>query len=1061
MKTNPPLQKTLSPKRRAALARCLWLVAGCCVLLAVLSLNGSQRPAAAAAAVGATSPDGLWTFQDVQTPPNQRKATLNMMALLGLLANALSESNYQLNQSTLIATLPIPDGTFMRFRLLEASVLDPSLSLQHPEIKSYRAQGVDDPSAYARFDVTPRGFHALVLLKEKTVTIQPVSASDFTTYVTYYGQNIVSNADFQCLGAQLPPTSQLMSSETSAPGFNQMFTAVGSVRRNYRIAIATTQEYTNNGNLGGGSVSNALASINTWLNAVNAIYERDLSVHLNLVASNSNIIYTTSSDPFTNGDVTAMLGEVRTVMRDVVGTANYDVGHVLGTGNNGVAYIGVVCNGADAGDNKGPVKGGGVSLIDPNAMVGDTFFMTRIAHEIGHQFGAQHSFNDIGTYGASRAPNSAYESGTGLSLMSYAGAATTAIVASGERAPHFHGGSIGEITAYVSGSATCYTSSSTGNTPPTVNAGSDYTIPRNTPFKLTATASDNDAGDNANLTYAWEQMDAGGASYGQGSFSDAGDPSSTTRPIFRPFEPSASAARTLPSLTYILNNANVPPATIVDAYGYTIQTAENLPNVTRTLNFRATVRDGRGGASDDGVVLNVDGASGPFAVSAPNTAVSWAGGSSQTVTWSVANTNVSPVNCANVRLLLSTDGGQTFPLVLASSTPNDGSQAVTMPTGYNTTQARVKVEALNNIFFDVSNVNFTLTSGVTTCSSVTSVSPTSMYFVSGGGASSFSVTNSSTCQWTPVSSVTWITVTSSPGIGNGTVSFGVAASTGAARSGTIKLGSTTFTVNQTASTCTYTASPTSVSYTSTGGTGSISVTRSSTGCGWNAWSNASWITITSGSSGTANGTTAYTVAANTGAARTGTLTVGGVTVTISQSCGATISPASVSVAATSATGTVSVTSAGTCAWTASSNATWLTITAGASGSGNGTVSYSVAANTGCARTGTLTVAGNTFTVTQASGSGCNPVPTLTSLSPSSIKYGSAGFTLTVTGTGFVSGAVVRWKGVDRTTTFVSSTQVTAAILTADVKAKGSAAVPVFNPTPGGGLSNSLTFTITP
>ncbi len=1060
MKPHPPLQKALSFRKRSALARYLWLVAGCCVLLAVLSLNGNTRRAAAAA-FGTTSPDGLWTFQDVQTPPNQRKATLNLMALLGLVANALSEANYQLNQSTLIATLPMPDGTFMRFRLLEAPVFDPSLALLHPEIKSYKAQGVDDPSAYARFDVTPRGFHALVLLKEKTVTIQPVSASDLTTYVTYYGQNIVSNADFQCLGAQLPPSTSQLSSETGAPSFNQMFTAVGSVRRNYRVAIATTQEYTNNANLGGGSVSNALASLNTWLNAVNVIYERDLAVHLNLVAGNSNIIYTTSSDPFTNGDVNAMLGEVRTVMRDVIGTANYDVGHVLGTGNNGVAYIGVVCNGADPGDNKGPVKGGGVSLIDPNAMVGETFFMTRIAHEIGHQFGAQHSFNDTGTYGASRAPNSAYESGTGLTLMSYAGATTNAIVASGERAPHFHGGSIAEITAYVTGSATCYTSTSTGNTPPTVNAGADYTIPRNTPFTLTATGSDSDSGDTANLTYSWEQMDAGGANYGQGSFSDVGDPSTTTRPIFRPFEPGASPARTFPSLTYILNNANVPPATVVDAYGYTVQTAENLPSVTRTLNFRATVRDGRGGASDDGVVLNVDGASGPFAVTAPNTAVSWAGGSSQTVTWSVANTSAAPVSCANVRLLLSTDGGQTFPLVLASSTPNDGSQAVTMPTGYNTTTARVRVEALNNIFFDVSNVNFTLTSGVTTCSSVTSVGPTSMYIVPGGGAGSFSVTNSGTCQWTPVSSVTWITVTSGPGIGNGTVSFTVAANTGSARTGTIKLGSTTFTLNQTASTCTYTASPTSASYTSAGGTGSISVTRSSTGCGWNAWSNVSWITITSGSSGTANGTVGYSVAANTDAARTGTLTVAGKTVTITQSCGATISPASTSVAGTSGTGSVSVTTASTCAWTATSNATWLTITAGASGSGNGTVSYSVAANTGCARTGTLTVAGNTFTVTQASGSGCNPVPTLTSLSPSSIKAASAGFTLTVTGTGFVSGAVVRWKGVDRTTTFVSSTQVTAAILTADVKAKGSAAVTVFNPTPGGGLSNSLTFTITP
>jgi hypothetical protein len=1057
-KMYPPHLPVASSRRVRRLLKGIswWLTSLCVFVLAAGLFNNGFRRAAAAAAVqsSSTSPDGLWTFLSVSTPPNQRQVMLNFGALVSLMGPAIQESKQPLSDSNLIMTLPTPEGTFMRFRIVESSVLEPGLASALPEIKSYRAQGVDDPSAYARLSRTPRGFHALVLLKDKTITVQPVNAGDPLTYVTYYGQNIVSSADFQCLAAQLPvPQGTAFASgsesEESTDATRQYFSSVGGALRNYRIAIATTYEYTSNANLGGGSVSNALASLNTWLNAVNAIYERDLSIRLTLAASNSNVIYTTASDPFTNGDTTAMLTQVRTVLRDVIGTTNFDVGHVLGTGNSGLAYIGVACNSSDAGDNKGPLKAGGVSLIDPNAMVGDTFFLTRIAHELAHQFGANHSFNDTDYYSGSRVASKAYESGTGVTIMSYAGGGS-AIVAPGARAPHFHGGSLAEAISYVTSSAPPFSSTATGNTPPTVNAGADYTIPRNTPFMLTATASDPDAGDAANLSYAWEQMDAGGTSYGQGSYSDASDPSTTTRPIFRPYEPSASPARVFPKLNYILSNANVPPATVYDQ-GYTVNAGESLPNVTRTLNFRVTVRDQRGGVSDDGMVVNVSGAAGPFAVTAPNTAVSWAGGSTQTVSWSVANTNAAPVSVANVKITLSTDGGQTFPITLAASTPNDGTEAVLLPTGLSSTQARVKVEALNNIFFDISNTNFTLSSGVT-CNYT--LSPTSQYFAPSGGAGGFSVTNTTGCTWNAVSNVAWITITSGTGNGSGTVSFNAAANPGAARSGTLTVGGVNHTVNQTASTCTYNVSPTSANIGANGGPGSVSITPKK-GCGWSAWSNVPWITISGGTSGTGSGTVNYSVAANSGAARTGTLKVGGVTVTITQSCSATISSTSQPFAPSGGTGTISVATSSTCAWTATSNASWLTITSGASGSGNGVVNYSVAANSGAARTGTLTVAGNTFTVTQATA-----LPTVASLSPTSAKVNSGAFVLTVNGTNFNSSSVVRWNGSNRVTTYVSPTQLRASILTTDVSARGTASVTVYNSGPVAGLSNSLSFSIT-
>ena len=289
----------------------------------------------------------------------------------------------------------------------------------------------------------------------------------------------------------------------------------------------------------------------------------------------------------------------------------------------------------------------------------------------------------------------------------------------------FHAGSYTQITNYMTAStgSTCAVLTSTGNNAPTVNGGADFTIPKNTPFTLTASGTDADAGDIANLTYAWDQVDSGGSLYPQNgtsaSYNDAADAATSTRPIFRPFSPSSSPSRTFPSLTYIRNNANDPP----DLSGG-LQTAEELPRIGRSLNFRVMIRDNRaggGGVNEDSLLLTVSGTSGPFLVTAPNTAVTWTGGTTPTVTWSVNNTNLAPVNCANVKISLSTDGGLTFPTTLLASTPNDGSEAVTVP-GISSSTARIKVEAVGNIFFDMSDTNFTINGS---CPTIT-LSPTTL-----------------------------------------------------------------------------------------------------------------------------------------------------------------------------------------------------------------------------------------------------------------------------------------------------------------------------------------------
>lgn len=252
-----------------------------------------------------------------------------------------------------------------------------------------------------------------------------------------------------------------------------------------------------------------------------------------------------------------------------------------------------------------------------------------------------------------------------------------------------------------------------------------------------------------------------------------------------------------------------------------------------------------------------------------------------------------------------------------------------------------------------------------------SIAPPSSSFVALGGAGSVEITTSTGCPWTATSNAAWITVTVGAGTGNGAMAFTVQANPGSARTGTIIIGDQTFTVTQAAAAtpCTYTLGATSATIAATGGTGTVTVT-SGTGCAWTATSNASWITITAGAAGTGNGAVAFTVAANAGGARTGTVAVAGQTFTVTQAAGASscsygIAPTSAAIAAPGGSGTVTVSTSTGCAWTASSEFDWITITSGTSGTGNGPVAFSVGANSGGARTGVISIAGRAFTVTQA------------------------------------------------------------------------------------------------
>lgn len=726
----------------------------------------------------AVSSDWLWRDKEKsenvsangtpQTP--YRTLTLNGDALTQILKKAPMEFTDAVKRGAVVVTLPMPDGSFARFRIEESPSMDPALAARFREIKSYRGRGIDDPVASVRFDWSPFGFHALILSNGSAVNILPPNRNDITTYASYYDQG----AAFECLVTE---SQQRQLGKASGTGINL---AVGSTLCTYRIAVAATNEYC--ADLGGNTVAGTVASINSFLNGINVIYERELSVHLNLV-NNTSIIYsgdnnvcggsacTSANDPYTNGDTGAMLNEVRPDLLAKVGQANYDVGHVLGTNSGGQAFIGVVCN-----DNSGIKGGGATGMFAP---AGNSSAVGLWAHELGHQFGGNHTQN--GTSGScnnflgspQRHGSTAYETGSGITIMSYAGSCGSDNIAN-TRDLRFHAGTFAEINAFLA-TATCNMGNwiATGNQVPTINAGPARIIPRNTPFTLTATGSDPDASDVPNLTYIWEQIDAGGTDFFNPPYTDAGDSSATTRPIFRVFSPVNSPSRTFPSLTYILNNANTPPA-IVGGF----QTAENLPQIGRALNFRSTIRDNRGGVNDSSVALTVDGNSGPFLVTAPNGGEVWSG--ARTVNWSVNNTNNAPVSAASVKISLSTDGGNTFPITLVATTPNNGSAIVTLPNGIVSSTARIKIEGIGNIFFDISDANFTITPA-DSCPAITKIVSTAgrvgdtvtisgVNFTSGGNVNAVKFSNSVAAAFT-VNSDTTITTTVPNGAVGGSITI--------------------------------------------------------------------------------------------------------------------------------------------------------------------------------------------------------------------------------------------------------------------------------------------------
>ena len=578
----------------------------------------------------------------------------------------------KINESTIIE-LPTLDG-IKRFSFKEASSLSKGLALKFPVIKSYVAQGIDDPSATARFSFGTDGFHGVIFYTDKPSFYIDPYTKNYNSYISYSRSSLPQrDHDFSCeVDEQLDAKKMVVSSQRNADD---------GLLRIFRLALVCSGEYAQFHLNDQGIASDAsdadkkaavLSAMNTSMTRINGVYERDLGVRMEIVDNNDQVIFLdAATDAITDGNAGTMINQVQTICDNTIGTANYDIGHIFSIGGAGLAGLGVVCV---SGNKARGVTGIGTPMGDP-------YDIDYVSHEMGHQFGANHTQNNP----CNRNNSTAVEPGSASTIMGYAGICQPDVQNNSD--DHFHSVSITEMWNKIQTSASCAVTISTGNSAPVIVESEDYSIPKSTPFVLRGNASD--VNSNNVLSYNWEQTDTEVAPMPPTSISTSG-------PAFRSNSSISSPNRYMPALPTVIA-------------GSISSTWEVVPSVAREMNFSLVVRDnatgGGNSARDDMKVTTVDIT--PFTVDGPSTNEEWLVGSNQTLNWVVGATDQAPVNTQNVTILLSTDGGVTFPITLAANTPNDGSEAFVVPNN-TTSSARIMIAAVDNIFYNVNSTNFTI-----------------------------------------------------------------------------------------------------------------------------------------------------------------------------------------------------------------------------------------------------------------------------------------------------------------------------------------------------------------
>lgn len=616
-------------------------------------------------------------YDKTSTPLKYKLFKLNLDDIKADLANAPKRFS---NDESLVLKFPTAEGKLVDYVIQEAPVMDPALQAKYPNLRSYLGYEKGNSGNSIRFSVSPYdGVNVMYFNAGKTAYLDAYT-QDKSTYMVYDRADLQADLEGFMCGYKNSEADNL-----GAPA-PQSLVQDGKFR-NYRLALSSTVEYSNyhinRAGLSAGTTQQkkeaVLAAMNTTMTRVNGIYEKTISLTMTMIANN-DVLLSIGVDAygpgFTNTDGFLLLDENQAFIDDTIGNDAYDIGHIFSTGGGGVAQLNSPCN------NSGKARG----VTGRSAPRTDAFDIDYVAHEMGHQWGAPHTFDN--SCNNNRSANNSVEPGSGSTIMAYAGICPPNIQNNSDA--YFHVVSVNQMYNNISigVGATCGVSTANNNQVPVIQPLSNYTIPNGTAFVLSGTATDPD-GDA--LTYLWEQTNVRTT-----TTSTAPSPTQTTGAVFRSFTPKTTGERYFPVMTAV-------------AAGNLAPTWEVIPTVARSLTFSLLANDNKatGNQAARANMAVTVAATGPFKVTSQAVAANYIGGSPLAVTWDLAGTNAAPINTQNVQILISSDNGLTYPTVLAD-VPNTGTATVTLPNE-NNGNARIMVKAVNNIYFAVNAARFNIT----------------------------------------------------------------------------------------------------------------------------------------------------------------------------------------------------------------------------------------------------------------------------------------------------------------------------------------------------------------
>lgn len=603
--------------------------------------------------------------QRLVTPSSYESYQLDFDDFKYLLKDA--KDRFAPKNNGIIINWPMPGGKMQKFIVKRSDVFHPDLAAKYPNIKAFTGHGLNDPTAVLKISMSHKGIEGMLLSDQhETVYLDRYLPKSKGSYILYKRSDYhreLAHGEGTCT-VEDPNDGHKHHHSTERFGDCQL--------RKYRLALACTGEYAT---FHGGNIPDVMAEFNASLVRVNGIYEREFTITMELIANNDELIFLDgATDPYTNNDGGAMLGQNQATIDNIIGFDNYDIGHVYSTGGGGIASLRSPCTNRKAR--------GVTGLGNPT---GDPFWVDYVSHEIGHQFGGNHTQNNP----CQRNGNTAVEPGSASTIMGYAGICSPNVQSNSD--DYFHSVSQAEVANFVvAGNGGCAEIIPLDNSAPEIVSYTEtgQIFPISTPFFLTAEATDID---NDALTYCWEQADNEAATMPPQSTNTGG-------PTFRSFDPSENPTRYFPALASVV-------------FGVNGTTWEVLPSVTRDMNFNLTVRDNHelgGCTADESIAVSFTSMAGPFEVTSQNAFTTWSAGETQTVTWDVANTDMAPVSCENVDLIMSLDRGKTFEVVLIENVPNDGEQDIIVPFEM-TNQGRVMVKCATSTFFDVNDRDIQIT----------------------------------------------------------------------------------------------------------------------------------------------------------------------------------------------------------------------------------------------------------------------------------------------------------------------------------------------------------------